>query len=286
MSAEYFKYKSILLPTLPYSEESLRYAEEDFPVRDDDVFNVTFPKSGTVWMNEILSLIRRNGDPTWNREVPNWDRMPWYETISGKEKSEKATPPRMFSSHLPIQHFAKSFFNTKAKIIYTCRNPKDVLVSLFYYSQFVKFMKDPGNFNDFMEDFLEGKVAFGSWFDHVKGWMEMKNKSNFLLITYEELLEDTRGTVVKICEFLGKELDDAVIDSVVENSSFEVMKGNKMCNFSITHEALMDHSKGRFLRKGVSGDWKNHFTVAQSERFDTVYKERMKGLKMRWDETN
>ena len=30
-------------------------------------------------------------------------------------------------------------------------------------------------------------VPFGSWFDHIKGWIRMKGKENFLFITYEEM---------------------------------------------------------------------------------------------------
>lgn len=30
-------------------------------------------------------------------------------------------------------------------------------------------------------------VQFGSWFDHIKGWIRMKGKENFLFTTYEEL---------------------------------------------------------------------------------------------------
>lgn len=30
-------------------------------------------------------------------------------------------------------------------------------------------------------------MQFGSWFDHIKGWIRMQGKENFLFLTYEEL---------------------------------------------------------------------------------------------------
>ncbi|KAJ1131263.1 hypothetical protein NDU88_009602 [Pleurodeles waltl] len=250
MSAEYFKYKDILFPSVVFSEESVSLAENDFPVLDDDVFNVTYPKSGTVWMIEILSLIRNNGDPTWSREVPNWNRVPWYECVGAKEAAAKCPSTRMFTSHLPRQLFAKSFFNTKAKVIYTIRNPKDVLVSMYHYAQIATYMKTPSNFAELLQDFFADRVPFGSWFDHVQGWMEMKDKSKFFFITYEEMLEDLRGCVVRISEFLGKELHEDAINAVVKNSSFETMKNNDMSNYSKVPKEIMNKTKGQFLRKG------------------------------------
>lgn len=34
---------------------------------------------------------------------------------------------------------------------------------------------------------LLSAVQFGSWFDHIKGWIRMQSHENFLFITYEEL---------------------------------------------------------------------------------------------------
>uniref|UniRef100_A0A452HZE2 Sulfotransferase n=1 Tax=Gopherus agassizii TaxID=38772 RepID=A0A452HZE2_9SAUR len=286
MFKEYFQYKGISFPRLIYSEQGLREVENKFQVRDDDVFNVTYQKSGTVWMLEILSLIHSNGDPSRCRTVPNWDRGPWYETVLGLQTARSNQPPRLISSHLPIQLFAKSFFQSKAKVLYTVRNPKDVFVSLYHFAQIFRPYKEPGQLDQFLEQFLEGDVPFGSWFDHVKGWMGLRGHENFFWISYEELQQDLRGSVERICRFLGKQLDAQAMDGVVENASFQAMKQNKMSNFSLAPRFLLDQTHSSFLRKGIAGDWKNQLTTAQSENFDRVYREQMQGLELSfpWDE--
>ncbi|NXT31261.1 ST2B1 Sulfotransferase, partial [Pelecanoides urinatrix] len=95
-------------------------------------------------MLEILSLIRSDGDPRWCRSVPNWDRGPWLETVLGLRRARGNPRPRLISSHLPIQLFPRAFFTSKAKVIYTVRNPKDVLVSLYHFSRIFRPYKDPG----------------------------------------------------------------------------------------------------------------------------------------------
>ncbi|XP_066494729.1 sulfotransferase 2B1-like [Tiliqua scincoides] len=285
-SVPYLTHKGIFFPAVAsYTEEYLRYVENEFQLMDDDVVNVTYPKSGTNWMAEILSLIRKDGDPTWVRNVFLWDRVPWFETATSQSTILNYTPPRFMSSHLPFQLFPKSFLRSKAKVIYTVRNPKDVLVSFFHFSNSFKILKDPGNMQDFMDTFLRGDVIYGSWFDHVKGWLAMKDMPNFFLITYEELQQDLRGSVERICRFLGKELTSQQIDSVVENASFETMKNNKMSNFTQVPNDMMDHSKGKLMRKGKSGTWKSCLTVAQNEHFDRVYQENMRGVTVTfpWD---
>ncbi|KAM4603163.1 sulfotransferase 2B1-like, partial [Discoglossus pictus] len=157
MSFDYFMYKGVKFPSGIYSEDVIRFAENEFQVLDDDIFNVTYPKSGTNWMAEILNLIKHNGDPTWCKIVPNWLRSPWYETKDGMEDLVNVPFPRVISSHLPIHIFAKSFFTSKAKIIYTMRNPKDVVVSLYHFAKIICFYKDPENFQAFLEHFLQGE---------------------------------------------------------------------------------------------------------------------------------
>ncbi|KAM9299615.1 sulfotransferase 2B1-like [Gastrophryne carolinensis] len=281
MSFQHFMYKGVKFAIKAHTEETVSFAEKEFEVLDDDIFNVTYPKSGTNWMIEILNLIKHDGDPAISHSTPIYERSPWVETIGSRELMQKLSSPRVISSHMPFQLFPQSFFKSKAKIIYTMRNPRDIVVSLYHFTKILHLFKEAENFQDVLEDFAKGNALYGSWFDHIKTWLkEMKDDSRFFFITYEELLEDLRGSVVRICKFLGKQLDDAQIDSVVNNSSFKTMKENKMSNWSLMPSDVLDQSKGSFLRKGTSGDWKNHFTVAQQEYFDHIYQEKMKDLNM------
>lgn len=85
------------------------------PSRTSDSF-VPFLPPGTNWMIEILSLILKDGDPSWIHSVPIWKRAPWCETIMGAFSLSDQSSPRLMSSHLPIQLFTKAFFNSKAKV--------------------------------------------------------------------------------------------------------------------------------------------------------------------------
>ncbi|XP_062993504.1 sulfotransferase 2A1-like [Elgaria multicarinata webbii] len=282
----FIEYGGITLPGLVHNEASVRYAHQVFQVRDSDVFNLTYPKSGTTWMQEILTLIHNNGDPTQSQSVPSWERVPWIEQKTAAEFLENRPSPRLISSHLPLSLFPESFFTSQAKVIYTVRDPRDVCVSLYYYAKMSSFLEYRENFGEFIELFTAGKILFGSWFDHVKAWLTYKDQTNFLLLTYDELLKDLRGSVLHICQFLEKDLDASAVNSVVENASFEMMKGNKMVNYSLISEDIMNHKISPFLRKGISGDWKNHFTLEQSDAFRQLYQEKMKdvGIKFPWDE--
>ncbi|XP_056400067.1 3-beta-hydroxysteroid sulfotransferase-like isoform X2 [Hyla sarda] len=243
---------------------------------------------GTNWMIQILTLIQNKGDPVKSNMLPIYLKAPWYETKYAQEEIQKMESPRLLSSHLPHHIFAKSFFKSKAKIIYTVRNPKDIIVSLYHFTKILKIFQPTDDFQNFLDDFSQGNALYGSWFDHVKGWMQMKDDSRFFFITYEELLQDIRGSVVRICKFLGQELDDAQIDLVVEHSAFKSMKENVMTNWTQMPSDVMNQENGSFLRKGISGDWKNHFTVAQSEYFDKIYQEKMKDINMNfsWEESS
>ncbi|NXI91852.1 ST3A1 sulfotransferase, partial [Psophia crepitans] len=258
---------------------------EDFAINDSDIFLATYPKSGTVWTQNILSLIIHEGHRNGTEDMETMDRIPWLEyNIKNKDYADLPLP-RVFATHLPYYLVPRDLRNKRGRIIYVTRNPKDVMVSYYHFSKFMSTLEEIPDFNLFMERFLAGKVLGSSWLDHVAGWYGHAEDFNILFLTYEEMKKDLRSAVLKICNFLGKKLSEEEVDSVVRQATFENMRKDPRANYDNLPDDIVVKDKGSFLRKGTIGDWKNIMTVAQSERFDKVLKERMKILPIKfiWD---
>ncbi|NXN27389.1 ST3A1 sulfotransferase, partial [Nycticryphes semicollaris] len=283
-SKEYlFKYKGFyfVTNTSPEYVASL----EDFEIRDSDIFLVTYPKSGTVWTQNILSLILHEGHRNGTENMETMERIPWLEYNLQNMDYTKLPLPRVFASHLPYYLVPRDLRNKRGRVIYVSRNPKDVMVSYYHFSKYMNTLEDVPDFNLHMERFLAGKVVASSWLDHISGWYSHAEDFNILFLTYEDMKKDLRSAVLKICNFLDKKLSEEEVDSVVRQATFENMKKDPRANYENLPDDMVAKDKGSFLRKGTVGDWKNIMTVAQNERFDKVLKEKIKALPIKfiWD---
>ncbi|XP_063773269.1 amine sulfotransferase-like [Pseudophryne corroboree] len=265
-------------------------AIEDMEIRDSDVFLVTFPKSGTVWTQNILCQIYKEsqGNVEGNVEdnVNNMAKAPWLEFKLLINDFDSCPSPRLLLSHLPYYLMPKNPRNRKLKVIYVLRNPKDNVVSFYHFHKtFVNIQHLAISWEAFFDLYMSGKVIGGSWFDHVRGWYTHKEEFDLLFLTYEEMIQDLRSAVLKICQFLDIKLDDQAVNRIVEKATFKNMKEDPLANYKFLSKDLFDQSEGGLLRKGIIGDWKNIMTVAQSEKMDAVIKEKLGDLPITfiWD---
>uniref|UniRef100_A0A8C0H6P8 Sulfotransferase n=1 Tax=Chelonoidis abingdonii TaxID=106734 RepID=A0A8C0H6P8_CHEAB len=228
---------------------------------------------GTTWMQELLTLIHSDGDPRLAQSVPSWERVPWLEQTTAAGFLENRPCPWLISSHLPCSLFPISFHGSNAKVR-GCGSG-------------VRGTGRAGGEQGWVSRGL-WVGSEGWWFPHIKGWLGLRDRLNFLLLTYEEMHQDLRGSVERICWFLGKQLDVRALDGVVKNTSFQAMKQNKMCNYSLGRGRCggLPHPLHSLLPAGVPGDWKGHFRMAQSQAFDQLDQEQMQDVSVRfpWDE--
>nr|AFM90332.1 amine sulfotransferase [Callorhinchus milii] len=271
---KYFEYNGIKFITNMTSVEHLDWVK-DYKAHQDDVFIVSYPKSGTTWMQQIVSLVLADGDVDSVKNESLYQRAPWIDFQLFRQQSNSRTKPVLITSHLNYQMIPTALKKKMGKVIYIARNPKDVIVSSYHFHSYFQRLKVPKDFQEFLELFVEGDVFYGSWFDHIRDWYSNKEEISMLFVTYEEIHRDIRAGIEKIRKFLGKELDGKIIDTIIKYSKFENMRADPATNFLSLSKDLLDHDRGKFQRKGIVGDWKYNFLVAQNEWFDSIYQERM-----------
>ncbi|XP_012608698.2 amine sulfotransferase-like isoform X1 [Microcebus murinus] len=260
---------------------------DDFEIRDDDVFIVTYPKSGTAWCQQILSLIYFEEHRKRTENLETYNRIPFFENCFEDIDFGSRPSPRLFATHLPYYLVPRGLKNKKAKIIYIYRNPKDVMCSYFHFLNTYPIFKAADTIDAFMKQFLEGKVLGNLWFDHIKGWYEHRNNFNIQFMMYEEMKKDLRSSVLKLSKFLGEDLSEETLNAVVRQATFESMKDDPLANYENALYLYFGSKlrEGHFLRKGTIGDWKSHMTVEQNERFDKIFRKQMKDFPLQfiWD---
>src|SRR5260370_29774532 len=99
----------------------------DFKFRDDDIIISTYGKSGTTWMQQIISQMLFAGDTEQDTQAMS----PWIDyTLPPKEVKlaavEAQTHRRFVKTHLPVDALV---YSPKAKYLYIGRAARDVLPS-------------------------------------------------------------------------------------------------------------------------------------------------------------
>lgn len=301
-----YKYADYIWPGIVLSPERL-HQMRDFKFEPTDVLIASYPKSGTTWASEIVSLICHHADMSIVKQKPLHERVPWLEMDQGfmwvrffwiwqliskllgiqgteaEEATRDTTFRRVFFTHLPLELLPSSALKGDCKIIYVSRNPKDNAVSFFHFHQMARFLgQQRTSWEEFFPLYTVGKIYCGSWFEHVLSFYQFaKVNKNVLFLKYEEMKKDLKVEVNKIADFLQEPLNQSQVDSICSHCQFESMKGNRMVNRDGIW--LFNQTISNFMRKGTVGDWKNYFTVAQNEVFDSLYKSKMRNVGLDYD---
>ncbi|XP_045157074.2 sulfotransferase 1C2-like [Mercenaria mercenaria] len=238
--------------------------------KDDDVIIAAYPKAGTHWVWEIANMLLQ-GSAEYHTSMKEAQML----ELTGSSGADALDSPRVFNTHLRFEQLPADMIKRNCKIIYVTRNPKDMAVSRYCHN--VKgSVGYKGTFTNYLPLYMDGKVAFGSWFDYTIKWnTTLREEKDYPIHTvcYELLKRDTLNQVQKLADFLGVKIDQSVLQDICDKCDF-----NKLKEGYINSKKLFDEKENPLsytFRKGEIGDWKNWFTVAQNEQFDGALQTKM-----------
>jgi len=236
----------------------------------DDLFIVTYPKSGTTWIQMIVYQLTTDGEIGFGHIDEVSPHLEETLVPMGRGISDLPGKPRVVKSHLSYRDVPKG----PGRYIYGTRNGLDVAVS--YFHQSLKWPpRNQRPLDQFFRRFLAGKVPYGSWFEHVAGWLRNRDGLNVLVVNYEELSADLEAGVRRIADFCGIEIDPADLPRILERSSFAFMREHE-ARFAIERRMLPKPQPAAapgagFIRQGRVGGWRQELDAAAASEFQREF---------------
>ena len=261
-------------PVLPFmTPETLSLCTSldlDAALSQPACFVCSYPKSGTTWMQNIVyQVLTRGARPEFDHigeyapfyeHQRTWDfaaRAPKAAYLARAEEIGR----QIFNTHL-LWHMLPKDSSASTRYIYVVRDGSDACASFFHHLA----AQDPsdggfdGDFKDFLRQWLDGQVAYGRWYDHLRSYLlpwpsneaaAATDDARVLVLRFEDLKSDLPGAVSKVAAHLGVDLSPDEHKRCVEQSTFSWMRAHDT-QFHPRSVAWRDKSF-RFIREGRVG---------------------------------
>jgi len=111
----------------------------------------------------------------------------------------------------------------------------------------------------------------GSWSEHVRSWTA-KAPYPILVLRYEDMLSDPRGSFAKLLAHLGMPVDPDRLDRAIRFSSFDELSAQEKADGFVEKSAESE----RFFAKGQSDQWKTDLPPRLVKKMKHAHRKVMK----------
>lgn len=218
-------------------------------VQPHDMIFASFQKSGRTWVrffmaNYVVSYYRLGVKINWENFI---NYSPGY--LCNHRTGLLNYPfniPRVVFSH---DKYIGNYFPNR-KVVLMTRNVCDIVISFYYFHKNrnkIFLSKDINEFalNEFDYDYFFGKLNFFA--------RKFRESSEYLIIRYEDMLNDSETSFRNLIEFSPHEFDEEIFQLALKNSSFEKMRQMEMEQNGYSGDKL-------HTRKAKSGQGKENLS--------------------------
>lgn len=219
-----------------YRKVMLRLFHGSLPI----ILVTEYPKSGASWLAQMLGEV--SGYPFPRQQFPRFGKAIYHG------------------------HYIDRVGNGPTIVVW--RDPRDIMVSWYYHTMFVSDRNHPefveqyrsalafADFDDIQSnlpefiDFnfrspLSPRFSFNDFFDAWHG------RADVVYCRYEDLNTAPADTLARVSSELGFVSPEDQIARIVDRYSFRKQASRPAGT----------ENKGSYLRKGIVGDWQNHFSA-------------------------
>jgi hypothetical protein len=226
----------------------LHHPGRNLDVLPDDVFILSFPKSGNTWTRFLIANLIYPETPAdfsnINRLIPDPEAM-------SKRDLAKMPRPRIIKSH---QYFDPRY----PRIIFIVRDPRDTLLSTYHFQRKRRLIDDHYPLTEYAGQFIAGKTSpYGSWGDNVASWLVTRQgRPGFLLLRYEDMLDDAARELNKVAAFLQIPPDAERIATAVRRSTADEMRKLEKSQAHLWSTTKSTRQDVPFVRAAKAGGWR------------------------------
>ena len=191
-------------------------------VRPTDCFVISWPRSGNTWLRYMLFhglYPHRDWDlESLDHAMPSVANPALQGLLPALEEQRF----RMFKSHDPCG----SYF-LRGRVLYLVRDGRDAVSSFYHYR--TNLNRQQNDFRSYLKKSLAGEFRYGSWHEHVAGWLDCEDHPSLLVVRYEDMLADPKSILGQVLGHFGTTLSDERLDEAVQRSSVDrVNRGFQM----------------------------------------------------------
>ncbi|GFN76821.1 sulfotransferase 1c4 [Plakobranchus ocellatus] len=192
------------------------------PMREDDILLTGYTKSGSHWMVEILHMLTAR-TTNYSERLKEHDQL---EFINDLDSLEHDPSPRVLNTNCYMAHLPEEIAEKKVKIVHVIRNPKDVLVSMYFHMK--QRAQEHFNFDNLLKGYVQDFYLYASHqFDFLRQidqFLEANPGHPIIHIHFEDLKRDSFAVIQELAKFLELDASEEFLREVADAVRFDAMK--------------------------------------------------------------
>ena len=281
------------------------------------IWLASYPKSGNTLLRSMIASYLFSEDGSYNfdliKKIAQFPRARLFHKLGFdinnneemiinyrkvQEYINSDSSIKFLKTHMQFANYKNKFPFTDLKntlgVIYLVRDPRNVVLSfsdfgtgnLEYYTRLItQKISIGGDHSADIDSPMRTLVITGNWADNYNSWKTFREVNKYLIIKYEDFVENRAEVFKKILEFIYELnqkkfiLNEKKLRNVIKTTEFSYLQ-NLEKKYGFNESTLHQNvgKKNLFFNLGSKRNWKNSLNKDSKMKIEKAFQYEMKEL--------